>query len=337
MKKILITGIAGFVGSSIAPDLLAKGYSVIGIDDLSFGYKERIQPFVKSITFVSDNILSESTRSLYHGVDTVIHLAAIAPLPENQIQPSKSLLNNVAATAAVLENSRLAGVKNVLFMSSGAVYERNIKMPFKEDDPVNPILLYPLGKYMAEKVCKSFVDCYGMNVACFRLFNLYGPRQDYFRTQLPLIGLLMKSAVLGNEAVLYSSSSMNTRDYIYIDDLSRMITAYVESNLEGYVCVNACSETSYSVPDIVEAVSQVVGAKIKHRYAEPKEFWHKYPTLSESKYPIRQDVVENEVNKRSLGCSSKMSSLLGIRASVPLHSGLAECYDYASKYIIRNR
>ena len=193
--KILITGIAGFVGSTIARELINNGHKITGVDNFSYGYPERIKDIQNKINFYESDL---NNFYLDDDIDLIINCAAIAPLPNNQESHSSSLINNVATCGSITDLCLKNGIKKIIHFSSSAVYENG---PSKEGglasekDMLKPKLMYPVSKYLSEEYFKTQSSMYGLNIFCLRLFNLYGPRQDYFRKQPPLIGYLLESLI----------------------------------------------------------------------------------------------------------------------------------------------
>ena len=222
MAKIVITGGAGFIGSQLGNNLHKQGHEVILLDNMSFGHEDNLIIDGKKFgTFILDDIRNKSIFNHTKGADYVFHFAGIAPLPNCQENPYNASEINVAGTANVLEACRVNGVKRVIFASTSAIYENNYKFPSKEEDLVNPDLIYATTKLQCEYLCHSFASSYGMEIVCLRFFNVYGPHQDFKRKQPPLIGYLIREFMLGNSPILHSNGEQK-RDYVYIDDLINM-------------------------------------------------------------------------------------------------------------------
>lgn len=327
--KIVVTGCAGFVGSTLINAIQNRvDLEILGIDNMSFGYAERMSDFGDNVVFINADIMALDVRDYFVGADAVIHLAAIAPLPDNQIDPGASFSVNVGGTAAVLEHCRMTGVPYVIHMSSGAVYEGSDKFPSRETDPINTRLVYPQSKWFSEHVCASFCAAYNMSVSAIRLFNLYGPKQDFFRKQPPLIGYLLRSFFQGEKAHLFSDGHQK-RDYIYIDDLVQMIDLMVGKRPKGYNLYNACSGTVYSVRDILGKLEDLLGAPIDCEFSKASEFWPNYPNLRNAKFPLSTDFIEREVTKHAEGDPRLAQKQLGFDVSTDLQVGLGNCVNYA--------
>jgi len=181
MSKVIVTGGAGFIGSHIAEELVKRGNQVIIIDNLSTGRLSNIEPILngKNIEFVRGSIVNLSLlQKLFSGVDYVFHQAAIPSVPRSIKNPKASHVANVTGTLNVLLAARDKGVKKVVFASSSSVYGDTPTLPKIENMTPNPQSPYAVTKLAGEHYCEVFRKVYGLNTACLRYFNVFGPRQD---------------------------------------------------------------------------------------------------------------------------------------------------------------
>ena len=280
--NIIITGIAGFVGTSLCEKLIRKkNINIIGIDDLSYGSIDKLKPFIKKIHFIKKDICKLNIKDLlkFKKIDYVIHLAAITPLPDNQINPKNSISTNVAGTANMLEISRALEIKKFIFISSGAVYERSkeSKNGFNEKDKINTLLTYPTSKFFGEKLCDIFNETYNLPVVKIRLFNLYGPRQDYSRKHPAFLAQVLKHLIQDKRLKIYNKNNNIKRDYLYIDDLLRLIYKLLNYKTKNNnLLINACSGDRYSTLDMIKQVEKVAKKKLKIDIdTDPSKFWNK--------------------------------------------------------------
>lgn len=336
--KILITGVAGFVGSTVAENLLkTTNCRIIGIDNLSSGYIERLSDFINKIQFIKDDIINLDNYIDITEVDVVIHCAAIAPLPECQKNCYQAINENVSKTGSLVDFLLKRGIKSLIFFSSGAIYEGTQVFPTPETVDLSPKLVYPMTKYMSEIYLEGMASSYNINIISLRLFNLYGPRQDYFRKQPPLLGYLIKSLYHDDTAELYSDGEQK-RDYLYINDLVDLIKLSINYLLErksggSYLPLNAGSGQAYSVNEIIKILEDSSDKKIKINRNASVDYWKKYPELFNIAIPLDSKIVNLEVNKFTLADINKAKKILGWSPRVSINDGIRECYFYAEKIL----
>ena len=333
MTKVLITGGAGFIGSQLGHYFNECGYEVFLLDNMKHGHMDNLEINGKTFgLFMNDDIRNPTLLSHVSGMDYVIHLAGLSSLPLCQSRPQYAIDVNVGGTANILEACRLANVKRVIFASTGAIYENNRDTPFKEDvSRVSPYLIYPTSKHQAELLCDSFSDCYGMDIVKLRFFNVYGPHQDFKRKQPPFTGYLLKQLMNGEDLNIFSDGEQR-RDYVHVDDLSRLIEICLEKPAAKNQTFNVSSGQSYSVNEIANTMMRLFGETANINYQDPETYWDKYPVLHHpSRLSINRQIIVDEVNKYVLGCPEKTRGLLGWKTQVSLEDGLKTLVDYARK------
>lgn len=339
--KILITGIAGFVGSTLARRLLSIGHGkheITGIDNFSFGYRDRLADIVKFINFIECDVSEISERLGNENFDVIVHCAAIAPLPDCQIDSRRAIIENVANCGKIADFAMHSGTSNIVFFSSGAIYENIGIYPTPEDVTPRPKLVYPITKYIAEQYFQAVCAAHELNVVAIRLFNLYGPHQDYFRKQPPLIGYLLRCLIEKKQAVLFSSGNQR-RDYVFIDDLVDFVLAAanymcnLSETSERFLTVNAGTGVTISVNEIISLIEDISGEKLDIKRKTSEEYWNKYPELFERKIPLRKEIVGQEVEKFTHADIRKAFALLKWEPKVSMMQGLSECLEYAKSII----
>jgi len=329
--KVVITGAAGFIGSQLAYRLHSSGHDLTLIDDLSFGYEDNLKIDGKKFAHLTKlDIRSKDLPRHFEGADCVFHLAAISALPVNQSDPMRAIDINVGGTANVLEAARQTGVRRVVFASTSAIYENNTKFPCAEDDAVNPRLIYCLSKWQAEKLCESYRELYGMEIAVTRYYNVYGPHQDIQRKSPVFIGYITRELLMGRVPVLHSDGEQR-RDYVYLDDVNDLNLACMSDPAAAGQTFNVASGTAYSVNEIYALVARLVGTAIKPEFRKATHFWEKYPGLYEGPHPLSPEILEKEVDKFTLGDTSKSEKILGWKARVSIEDGLARTIQHTRK------
>jgi len=227
--KILITGVAGFVGSNLADRLLAAGPEVVGIDDLAYGLREQVP---KGIEFHIADIRSGDIAENFRGVDVVFHLAAKNDLIACQEDPVETMQINVAGTANVFEAARKAGVRKVVLATFSAVEEGEARLNG----------FYAISKVTTERIAAGFQQAFGLPNVAVRYFNIYGPRQDYRRIHPPVLSALILKVLRGEAPVLFEGYKENKRDFIFIDDINDFhLQCITDSRLNGNLHRLGCS------------------------------------------------------------------------------------------------
>lgn len=278
MNNILITGGAGFIGSSLCDKLLDDGYRVIIIDNFNNYYDPKIK--VNNINEVKarmkKNNIDYEKLKLVKGdirdmdllddiaqndkIDLVIHLAAMAGVRPSIQNPKLYYDVNIMGTLNILEMCKKHDIKNVIFASSSSVYGNNKKVPFSVEDSVdNPISPYAATKKSGELLCHTYHHLYNINCICLRFFTVYGPRQ---RPDLA-IHKFTKLISKGEEIPFYGDGS-TSRDYTYISDIVDGIEKsinYINNNDNVYELFNLGGDKTISLSEMVKAIELSLGKK----------------------------------------------------------------------------
>ncbi|MGA9528957.1 MAG: SDR family oxidoreductase [Terriglobales bacterium] len=218
MAKYLVTGAAGFIGSSLARALLGRGDQVRGVDNFSTGKAENLAEVRDQIDFHEADILDlDAMHSACQGMDYVLHQAAIPSVPKSIVDPLGSNQANVDGTVNLLVAARDAKVKRVIYAASSSAYGDTPTLPKQEAMPPNPISPYAVAKLASELYMVSFYRCYGLETVCLRYFNIFGPRQD---PSSPYSGVLAKFSMqmLRGEQPTIFGDGETSRDFTYIDN-----------------------------------------------------------------------------------------------------------------------
>ena len=324
MNTIVITGVAGFIGSSLAKSLCENGYDVIGIDNLICGYESNLSwvQSSHSFTFHKSNMCRSDLETYITKNQIVIHLACISSLATNQENPAFAYTNNVSVMADILEVCRLKGVKHLIFSSTSAIYENTNIFPTHENIHIKPNLVYSLVKKHCEDLIQSFHEVYGLNYTTLRLFNIYGPNQDALRKNPALVPYLIDCFKNEKQPILHSDGGQK-RDYVYLDDLIGLFKQLIlldPLNTE----INICSGTAISVSNIVETTQHIMKMQhIQPIYRDASLLWDKSTILWEGALIFSKDRMKQEVNKYSQGDPSKALQLVGWKATTTLEEGIS--------------
>src|SRR5450755_4041810 len=218
MANFLVTGAAGFIGSSLVRALLKTGAQVRGIDNFATGRRENLADVLSKIDFREADILDlDAMHEACAGVDYVLHQAAIPSVPKSILDPIRSNRANVDGTLNVLVAARDAKVRRVVYAASSSVYGDTPTLPKHEGMTPNPISPYAVAKLASEYYMASFFRCYGLETVALRYFNIFGPRQD---PSSPYSGVLAKfiTQMLRGEQPTIFGDGETSRDFTFIDN-----------------------------------------------------------------------------------------------------------------------
>ena len=224
MAVYLITGIAGFIGSSLARELLQRGEKVRGVDNFSTGKRENLSQILGRIDLREADILDlDAMKSASTGVDYVLHQAAIPSVPKSVLDPIGSNRANVDGTVNVLVAARDAKVKRVIYAASSSAYGDTPTLPKHERMTPDPISPYAVAKLASERYMISFYRCYGLETVALRYFNIFGPRQDPSSPYSGVLAKFITQMLAGQQPTIFGDGEQS-RDFTYIDNA-------VEANL----------------------------------------------------------------------------------------------------------
>jgi nucleoside-diphosphate-sugar epimerase len=218
MAKYLVTGAAGFIGSSLVRALLERGEQVRGLDNFATGRRENLTEVLKRMDFREADLLDlDATHQACAGMDYVLHQAAIPSVPKSVLDPLGSNRANVDGTVNLLVAARDAKVKRVVYAASSSAYGDTPTLPKREAMTPNPISPYAVAKLASEYYMISFYRCYGLETVSLRYFNIFGPRQD---PSSPYSGVLAKFSMqmLRGEQPTIFGDGEQSRDFTYIDN-----------------------------------------------------------------------------------------------------------------------
>jgi UDP-glucose-4-epimerase GalE len=281
-KRILVTGGAGYIGSTTSLLLLDAGYDVIVVDDLSRGHRDNVDPGRLRVLNILDTggltkLLTEEP------CDAVIHFAAYIAVGESMKEPENYFHNNTSGSLSLFTAMARTGVKAAVFSSTAAVYGMPEKNPITEDQPYAPVSVYGESKVMVEKILGWFDVVHGLRSVCLRYFNASGAEKklrvgERHDPETHLIPLLFRAVQTG-EAVTIFGEDYETpdgtciRDYIHVSDLAEAHVVAVESLLDGAPSnrFNVGTGSGFSVREVVHAVEEVTGRKVPYKVGPRRE------------------------------------------------------------------
>lgn len=260
-KRIVVTGVAGFVGSNLTKRLLDGGYLVTGIDNLSAGTAKNVDHRVE---FHQTDIRAPEIYQLFEGADAVFHLAAKNCLPECMNNPLEAASMNVMGTLNVLEAARKANVRKFIYADTSAEYEGINEFPTREEQ-IRPIGVYAASKHGGATFCESYRELYGMNVTILRYFNVYGPAQDWRRVIPPVMSSFIIRMLQGERPVIYGTGEKR-RDFIYVDDVNDFHLIVLEDQRTDGNVFNVGSGINFSINEVYELVEELLKTGLRPIY-----------------------------------------------------------------------
>jgi len=308
MSLYLITGIGGFIGSSLAHTLLARGEQVRGVDNFSTGKRENIADILDRIDFQEADILNlDAMPKACAGVDFVLHQAAIPSVPKSVLDPLGSNRANVDGTVNLLVAARDAKVKRVVYAASSSAYGDTPTLPKHEGMKPDPISPYAVAKLASEHYMVSFYRCYQLETVCLRYFNIFGPRQD---PSSPYSGVLAKfiTLMLRGEQPTIHGDGEQSRDFTYIDNA-------VEANLL------ACKAPA------AKSAGQVFNVATGRRVTLNETFKLLQPLTNFAGQPKHGPERSGDI-KHSLADISKAEAGLGYKPTVHFEEGLRRTVEW---------
>ena len=261
-EHIVVTGAAGFIGSTLCEELVSQGRRVTGIDNFSPNYAEATKrqnlhnlSNSEKFTLVEIDVGNESFGSLLSSAnpDAIVHLAATPGVRHSVEHVLEYVDNNVRATANVLANAVLAGVKKIVFASSSSVYGNGSARPTREDDPLVPLSPYAATKVAGEALCRSFVASSDISCTCLRFFTVYGPRQ---RPDMAICKLA--HCLDSGRPFSVNGDGRSARDYTYISDIVSGIIASL-SYQARFDIFNLGSDRPIDLETMISLTSQALG------------------------------------------------------------------------------
>jgi nucleoside-diphosphate-sugar epimerase len=299
MKTIIITGVAGFIGSNLADRLLNEDkYKIIGIDNLAYGVKEQIPIGVE---FHKMDIRDVNIYPLFKDADYVFHFAAKNCISDCQLDPVETADINVRGTVNVFEAARRGMVKKIIYAESSALYEGSSVLPTPETE-VKAQSFYSVSKLSTMYFAEAYARFYNLQSTALRYFCVYGPRQDYRRTIPPVFSSFIIKLLKGEQPVIYGTGKKR-RDFIHVDDINVFHIQCMDDNRTTGKVFNLGSGENYSVNEIYNIIAELLKSEVKpiHKSDLPGEAFANLADISLAK---------------SLGWSPKLLLKEGLKTSI---------------------
>lgn len=266
--RILITGVAGFIGSNLADRLCSKGHEVVGVDNLSYGLRWQVPDGVE---FHELDVRDDAIAETFKGIDTIFHLAAKNCITDCQQDPADTFDINVRGTLNVFTAAQKAGVRKIVHAESSAIYEGSSVLPTPETETA-PKSFYALSKHIGHLLAQAYEEASDIKITGLRYFCAYGPRQDYRRTIPPVMSAFIMKLQNGEAPVIYGTGDKK-RDFIHVDDVNDFHELCITDERTDGKVFNVGSGTNYSINEIYEHISKLLDIDIppEHKPDFPEE------------------------------------------------------------------
>lgn len=271
MAKYLVTGVAGFIGRSIAAALLARGESVRGIDSFITGKRDNLAG-LETMEFIESDLTEPAACArACHGVEVIFHEAALASVPRSVADPVATNRNCVDATLNLLVAAHAAGVRRVVYAGSSSAYGDTPTLPKHEGMLPNPISPYAVAKLAGEQYMSAFARVYGLETVTLRYFNVFGPYQDPTSHYSGVLAIFCRKMLAGGQPTIYGDGEQS-RDFTYIDnvvDANLLAAAAPAESVSGRV-MNAATGSRIALNEVFALLCELTGYRGKPAYAEPR-------------------------------------------------------------------
>ncbi len=250
-RTVLVTGGAGFIGSNLVDELLARGHRVRVIDNFANGSRKNLNPRAELIE--ADIRDGEAIRGAFAGIDCVFHTAALPRIPLSIAQPVETHMTNVVGTLNVLIAARDAKVRRVIYSGSSSVYGDQATMPLVETMAPNPLNPYALQKYVGEQYARMFHRLFAMETLTLRYFNVYGPRMASEGAYVTVISAFMAARKRGEPLAIHGDGEQ-TRDFTHVSDIVAANILAMDASVADGRAINVGAGRNVSVNRIAELI-----------------------------------------------------------------------------------
>ncbi|MBA2380132.1 MAG: SDR family NAD(P)-dependent oxidoreductase, partial [Blastocatellia bacterium] len=255
--RVLVTGGAGFIGSSLADALIARGSEVTIIDNLVTGFRENLKEINGDFRFVEGDLNDpESLSQALEGIEYVFHQAALPSVPRSVADPLETHRACVDATLNLLVQAKDSGVKRVVYAASSSAYGDQPTLPKTESMRADPLSPYAAAKLAGEHYCRVFHEVYGLETVCLRYFNVFGPRQDPSSTYSGVISRFIDSVMKGGTPVIYGDGEQS-RDFTFIANVVAANIAAASSPTAAGQVINVANGERVSLNELLNILAKI--------------------------------------------------------------------------------
>ncbi len=271
MAKYLVTGVAGFIGRSIAAALLKRGDSVRGIDSFITGKRENLVG-LEAMEFLEGNLADPAVcAAACEGIEFVFHEAALASVPRSVADPVATNINCVDATLNLLVAARASGVRRVLYAGSSSIYGDSPTLPKQEQMIPSPISPYAVAKLAGEHYMRSFARVYGLETVTLRYFNVFGPYQDPTSHYSGVLAIFCRKMIAGEQPTIFGDGSQS-RDFTYIENVvhANLLAASAPAAKVSGQAMNVATGSRITLNETFAILRDLIGYRGEPVYAESR-------------------------------------------------------------------
>jgi nucleoside-diphosphate-sugar epimerase len=270
MRKYVVTGGAGFIGSALVRTLLNAGGQVAVIDNLASGHEKNLEEVRDRIKLhIVDIRDGTAIAPIIAGAETVFHLAAIPSVPKSIIEPRPSHDVNINGTFEVLTAAAAGKVRRVVYAASSSAYGDSETLPKTETMPAKPKSPYAAQKYVGELYASVFTSCFNLETVSLRFFNVYGPRQDPSSAYSGILSLFMKHLIARTQPSIWGDGEQS-RDFTFVEDVAQLCFKASEAPGVAGKMFNAGNGGRYTLNQIWSMLQKMEGVEIPSKYGPPR-------------------------------------------------------------------
>jgi nucleoside-diphosphate-sugar epimerase len=312
MDSYLVTGAAGFIGRSIAAELLARGKTIRGIDNLATGKRENLRGLERMRFIEADLNDPEAAAEACRDVECIFHEAALPSVPRSIEDPIASNRACVSATVQLLHAAKAAGVKRVVYAGSSSVYGNTIALPKREDMLPTPISPYAVGKLASEHYMRSFTQVYGLETVTVRYFNVFGPYQD---PTSPYSGVLARFILkmLAGECPTICGDGEQSRDFTFIENVvhGNILASESPARLVSGNVFNIATGVSITLNETVDILRDITAYSGEVKYT------------AERSGDVKHSLADITLARECLGYKPRVHFREGLQRTVAWHKTMS--------------
>lgn len=306
MNRSIVTGGAGFIGSSLVRALLAAGHRVDVIDNLSTGKLDNLEEVADQITVYEYDLCDyEQIAPVIAGAQRVFHLGAIPSVPKSILDPLPSHNSNINGTFNVFRASAEGKVGRVVYAASSSAYGDTEVLPKVETMTPRPKSPYAVQKLLGEYYASVFADCFGLETVSLRFFNVFGPRQDPTSPYSGVLSVFMKCALESRSPTIFGDGTQS-RDFTYVEDVVGLLmkAADAPAKVVSGKVYNAGNGGRFTLNETWELLQQIAGVKLAAKYAAPRAG------------DVKDSQADTTAARRDLGHAARFTFEEGLRRTL---------------------